>query len=99
MNNCERYIEGKEPIAEKMNEIFDKTTERIAQLKKLHAQLKHLDRAYKRMDLKFDLMMSMLLIVNILLFIWTKGFFQMFNIGFISGMWLANILYRGIRRI
>ena len=99
MGNCERYIKGQEP---KMNEIFDRTTEEIKKIERVIKKIKMLnyyEKAYKRLDLTFDLGMSLILIANILLFILGRSFFTMWNIGFVCGMWIANILYRGIRRL
>jgi len=103
MNNCERYIKGKEPRDEprdeKMNEIFDRATEEIKKIKMIKARLEYFNRAYKRLDLTFDLGMSLILIANILFFIWNKSYITALSIGFVSGLWLANYMYRGLRRI
>jgi len=82
----------------KMNEIFDRTTEQIKKIERLKKFYEYLEMRRKRTNLIFDLGMALLLIVNILLFVWTKGYFQMWNIGFVFGMWLANFLHRGIMR-
>ena len=99
MGNCERYIKGQEPREEKMNEIFDRATEEIKKIKMIKARLEYFNRAYKRLDLTFDLGMSLILIANILFFIWNKSYITALTIGFVSGLLLANYMYRGLRRI
>ena len=100
MGNCERYIKGQEP---KMNEIFDRTTEEIKKIERVIKKIKMLnyyEKAYKRLDLTFDLGMSLILIANILLFMWNNySVYTAMSIGFVSGLWLANYMYRGLRRL
>jgi len=85
----------KEP--RKLNDIFDDNQSR--RLKRRKAFKEYIDRAYKRMDNLFDLGMAMLMIVNILFFMWNPNYYTPFNIGFVGGLWLANIMYRGLRRL
>jgi len=100
MGNCERYIKGQEP---KMNEIFDRTTEEIKKIERVIKKIKMLnyyEKAYKRLDNIFDLGMAMILIVNIIFFMWNNySVYTAMSIGFVSGLWLANYMYRGLRTI
>ena len=96
------YYEKKKNKQKEIERIFDKVTEnnkKIEALKKKRLAWEEYFRlAYKRMDNLFDLGMAMLLIANILMYIWTQRHFQMWNIGFICGMWLASVMGRGLRR-
>jgi len=91
-------------MSKTFEEIYARTNEQMKKIeilkKKRQAQLEYLERAYKRLDNIFDLGMAMILIVNIIFFMWNNySVYTAMSIGFVSGLWLANYMYRGLRTI
>ena len=97
-------MNGVGKMSKTFEEIYARTNEQMKKIeilkKKRQAQLEYLERAYKHLDNIFDLGMAMILIVNIIFFMWNNySVYTAMSIGLVSGLWLANYMYRGLRTI